>query len=628
MAKKYSTAFALTEDPLSESSVWAAPSNTNLTRMRSASGHAIAKAQGAGAYDDSAAHLSGYAANYEITTSVYKDGTLVNTATHECEHLMRINDGASATAQYEALYSFTGSTQCVRWFNNAGSQDFEFLSALTGAISIGGEFSTGDRIRTRVAGAFIIMSAIIGATETLLGVYVNTVLTSGQPGVGGYTRVSDGGDASKFAFDDAQISDIFVDQVLASDNFTRANENPLSGGGNWSTPSGLSSLRIISNEVANASAGTDSGERFTGVAAGLDHYSQINIGSSIGDSDFGPAVCVQANGDMYLVTGFNGVELFIFSRIGGAFDQMGVVTASYGTADDIRLERFGSLLRLYQNSVLILTVDTATASTILVEGAYGIFGYDGNYRIASWQGGKLVADYDGVPGSGGTVTTQTLSDSFLLSDASIRSAIKGRVQGDATVMTDASLFSFLRAAILTDALVTADEARVALVRNRLLEDTLIVTDGFISQLTASQIFTKIATSLVDVNDEGFVTLLRNLSVSDLLSIADSSIGSIERNLLGSDSFVINDSSLLQRYLTRGLESPVDFQDSQFNFKLLTRRLESLPQIQDSFLSVFVDGEASLVDWSNIKIGVERRSIPVGVELRLISLGSVDRVRIH
>lgn len=612
MAKKYSTAFALTEDPLDESGVWGAPTNVTLTRMESASGHAIAKALGVGAYDDSAAHLSGYGADYELTATLYKDPTLTNTATHECELLLRINDTATVTAQYEMLYSFDGNTRCVRWFSNGGTQDFDFLTPIFGDEEIAGEFVSGDRIRARACNQFLILSVIIGGVEDFLGVYSNTVLTSGQPGIGGFTRVADGGDASKFAFDDAQISDIFIDEDLVTDDFNRANESPLSGGGNWSTATGMNALRLVSNEVATVTADSDSGMRYTGVSAGIDHYSEITI-SNIGASDFGCAVCMMANGDCYLTTGFNGVELFIFSRIGGSFNQLGVVTAVYAASDVIRLERFGAALRLYKNGTLILTV---TAEVDLVGGTFGIFGYDGTFRITSFTGGKLVADYDAVPGSGGTVYTQTLTDSIFPTDGTVASLLRGRVHGDVTTVADFSAQAMLRGVTASDVVTLSDDLRLHLVRNRLAEDGYVILDSLISELTASQIFSIIATSLAEIGDESFLFLLRSLSASDLFSIADSALAYAERNAIGTDEISINEEGQFFINWNRTLESPVEFNSEQFNFKQLVRILESSINAPDNAIAQFVDGEAAVVDGSKIQIGFVRPSIVLGVANRI------------
>lgn len=648
MAKKYSTTFAADEDPLSESGAWQARVNTILTDMKSvaATGRANAKALGLGAYDDSAALLTGYAADVELTCTVFKDVTINTGAGHECEILHRASQTTTVSTQYECLFSFNGNIQCFRWFSNGGTQDFELQTALLGGESKGGEFVTGDRIRARICGSILILSYLTsGGTETLLGVYNNTVVTSGQPGIGGFIRSLDGAVATKFCFSDAQISDIFAISSLATDDCARSNEAPLSKSGAWVTASGMNALNLTSNRILTATANSDSGMRYTGVTAGVDHYAEVTIGT-VGDGDFGAAVCMMANGDCYLTTNFNASSLFIFERIGGGFNQLANPAGTYAPGDVIRLERFGSYLRIYQNGTL---KDTVSANVNLLGGTFGIFGYDGNFRISAWAGGNIVATYDAVPGAGGggTTTTQTLSDTTtvidqLLSSATrgrynsdtlssadgfVSSAVRGQYVGDVFTIADGSFGNLLRGVVASDQFDTTDELRYFLIRNRLLEDGYVITDGFISSLTASQIITLIATSLAQVSDEGFLYLLRNLSAMDLLTIADSALASTERNILGSDSTVIDDQGIRYLGLTRQFASSIEPTDSQFSFRRLTRRLEESILAIDSSIGDFIDGTGAMLDGSKILIGAERRNVVLGADSSIV-LGSNNLVRIH
>src|SRR6185503_16592951 len=146
-----------------------------------------------------------------------------------------VSQTSGIASQYESLFSFGGGTQCVWWFNNGGSQDFDFLTELVSG-SIGRGMTTGDRVRTRIAGSIIAMYIIDGGgAETLVGVYRNTAYATGDAGIGSFTRAADGGDCSNFCFSSVSMSDEFVMTEIVADSFNRANEDPLSGGGNWDT---------------------------------------------------------------------------------------------------------------------------------------------------------------------------------------------------------------------------------------------------------------------------------------------------------------------------------------------------------------------------------------------------------
>src|SRR5271170_2267843 len=67
---------------------------------------------------------------------------------------------------------------------------------------------------------------------------------------------------------------------LASDNFTRANENPLSQGGNWSLGTGgFVPLQLLGNLVEGSALGFDCFETYTGVGFPYNNYAQITVGS-------------------------------------------------------------------------------------------------------------------------------------------------------------------------------------------------------------------------------------------------------------------------------------------------------------------------------------------------------------
>lgn len=667
MAKKYSTTFANagTEDPISESGVWAARVNTLLTDMKIVTGQAIGKSQGAGAFDDSAALLSGYAADHEITATVFKDPGINSGAGHEIELLMRAAQTSNLSTQYECLFNFNGNIQCFRWFNNGGSQDFELQTTLLGDESIGGEFSTGDRIRARICGSFIQMFAIVGGTEELLGLYNNTVLTSGQPGIGAFFRVGDGADPNDYCFNDAQISDSFIDSDQATDDCARSNETPLSKSGAWSTSTGVAQLDLISNKIQNHTADTDSGMRYTGVTTIPDQYAEITIGT-VGGGDFGASVSMQSDGRMLLTTNYNAASIFIFERqADGTFNQLANPAGVYANGDVIRLERFGTTLKVYQNGTLL---DTVTAYTSMPGGTFGIFGFAGDYRISSFTGGKLVADYDAVPGSGGTVTSSTLTDTTTFTDGSINSAIRGPFKGDTTVVTDNGPFSAIRGATTTDNTAILDETLRRMNLTRLLEDPLVVID----ELQPNLFLTRVLQDLY-LNTDGFLNSLERVKFNgDVLTISESTPFDLLRNVTASDSVPIGDelrwfllltrlledtnlfidgvilslssprivsliadsltqvsdqgflyllktltaddllafaeSSMLALERNRLLEDPIDLGDSQFNFRTLARSLMSTPLITDDYLSQFIDNRPRLSDGSAIRTGFQRQNI--------------------
>jgi hypothetical protein len=197
--------FEAAESPLG--TPWQARVNTALTDMVATGGYGQNTATGEGEYDDSAALLSGFGPNVDIVAYVDKNESINDTVTHECELLLRAEQSSSVSEQYEGLFSFNGGVQCFAWENNAGSQAFRQLTADSGAISMGREFITGDRIRAKIIGSTITLSCIeSNDAETILGVYTDSAYPTGQPGIGGFIRP--GGNAAHFRMIDVRVTQL------------------------------------------------------------------------------------------------------------------------------------------------------------------------------------------------------------------------------------------------------------------------------------------------------------------------------------------------------------------------------------------------------------------------------------
>lgn len=194
--------FDVDASPLS--GIWQARINLDLTDFNASGGKAIAAATGDDVFDDSAALLSGFGNNVDIVATVFKDAAINTGITHECELLLRATQSAHLSLEYECLFSFNGSIQCFRW-EDVGGQDYHELSPSSGAITMGREFITGDRIRARISGSTITMSCIeANDAETVLGVFTDSTYTTGQPGIGGFTRP--GGNTAHFCFQDVRVT--------------------------------------------------------------------------------------------------------------------------------------------------------------------------------------------------------------------------------------------------------------------------------------------------------------------------------------------------------------------------------------------------------------------------------------
>lgn len=203
----YTTSFAANEEPISEGGAWKhlAPA---WQVVRTTGGHAGPNVNSAGGavsgppFDDSYAHLTGFAANQQVDVTIYQGVASAG----EVEILLRVNDSPTSVQCYELLYNIQGSAEIVRW--NGPLNDFEENPAGTvvypsppGAIS-------GDKLRGRVVGS-VVEFWFIASTGPQAGVphllatlddQSSRRVNAGQPGMAFFQRSNSGEPAGSLDF--------------------------------------------------------------------------------------------------------------------------------------------------------------------------------------------------------------------------------------------------------------------------------------------------------------------------------------------------------------------------------------------------------------------------------------------
>lgn len=198
--------------------------------------------------------------------------------------------------------------------------------------------------------------------------------------------------------------------------------------------------------------------------------------------------------------------------------------------------------------------------------------------------------------AGGTVYTQTLSDTVAIADTGLPSMTSGRIVEDALTIADAGLDYVFYSRLGSDSVTVTDgplesfnvygvvaisEVTVSddflawMRRHRLLEDNVLVTDELVSTVIGYLIFTSILTSNVSVTDEALKTtyfyrlaesnlvtedqLLTALLVArDLLDgveVTDSTLTSMQRFILLTDTISLED-ALTALYVPYAMVNPL------------------------------------------------------------------------
>lgn len=182
----------------------------------------------------------------------------------------------------------------------------------------------------------------------------------------------------------------------ASDNFNRANEDPLSGGGNWAAFATQARPRIVSNQVVSNGA-ADCYTRYTGISWTADQASEFKLTSSLGAlNDRAGVLCRAAAGSSlhgytFYVQRDAGptYNIFLHKWVGGV--STGIATASYGgtpaSGDILRLEVMGtSLVGKINGSTRISATDGAVTAADSPGFFVGV-----NLAVDDWAGEDIQA---------------------------------------------------------------------------------------------------------------------------------------------------------------------------------------------------------------------------------------------
>lgn len=175
---------------------------------------------------------------------------------------------------------------------------------------------------------------------------------------------------------------------LASDNFDRANENPIASP--W-VSSGQVSMQIVTNVAVSVNAAQDGAAYYT-LSWPNNQYSQATINTTAtagGGTGCGLSFRQTNSSNGYRVViddaGSNNVELGKF--VSGSFSSIWVRTSAFTTGDTFRAEISGTTIKVFVAGV---QVGADTTDSSLSSGNVGI-AYSSNETcsIDNWSGGSL-----------------------------------------------------------------------------------------------------------------------------------------------------------------------------------------------------------------------------------------------
>ena len=188
--------------------------------------------------------------------------------------------------------------------------------------------------------------------------------------------------------------------VLASDNFQRADASPI--GGNWSPEVAGGTAKIVSDVVTNVTASTKGDSYWNALTWNADQWSQVTVSSFAASSFIGPSVRMSTSGadTSYKFVGAttgSGVGTLgnwvLVKRITGTQTTLFTAPLTVSAGDVLLLVVIGTNLYVYYNGTMVCTASDSSISS----GAPGFNvvatstspSLQANASISAWSGGTF-----------------------------------------------------------------------------------------------------------------------------------------------------------------------------------------------------------------------------------------------
>jgi hypothetical protein len=177
------------------------------------------------------------------------------------------------------------------------------------------------------------------------------------------------------------------------DTFNRADGGL---GANWTTLSGLSAPRIVSNECAPVSGGGSSGAMYNAQQFDSDCYAVVDMPATAGNVGVFLRIPTRGNHNGYYAEGKVGLHTKLYRIDNGTPVVLGAnITTAWAAGDSLWAMMIGSTLLAWRRparSTIWDLLGTRTDSTYTAGGNAGIFLDTTGTRIGSFGAGSFAPD--------------------------------------------------------------------------------------------------------------------------------------------------------------------------------------------------------------------------------------------
>lgn len=267
---------------------------------------------------------------------------------------LAIQNNGDGTAQLSLIANYTnGTTQLPPyWEYSNGQQSY-------GATTTNIPFSLGDTIGLAVVGSVLYTYH----NGTLVANFYDTDITSGTFCIELTGKSTSDVQVSNFQGGAASLMSVY--NQLATDNFTRAAESPLSDGGNWAVPDATNYLVLTASQEVNGATNNVCAQYFNGgITWPNDQYAEVTLtGGITGATAVGPTLRWQSgtrNGYGILFFPSPPTNFIIQSYVSGVGTNIATANVTYTAGDVIRLEIVGTALTGIHNGTVVASGTDST----------------------------------------------------------------------------------------------------------------------------------------------------------------------------------------------------------------------------------------------------------------------------
>lgn len=188
--------------------------------------------------------------------------------------------------------------------------------------------------------------------------------------------------------------------VLASDNFQRANVSPI--GGNWSPEVAGKTAKIVSDVVTNVTVSTQGDSYWNALTWNADQWSQVTVSSFTASGFIGPSVRMSTSGadtsyKFVGATSGSGVgtlgNWLLAKRVAGTQTTLFTAPLTVSAGDVLLLVVIGTNLYVYYNGTMVCTVSDSSISSgapgFNVDATSASPSLQANASISAWSGGTF-----------------------------------------------------------------------------------------------------------------------------------------------------------------------------------------------------------------------------------------------